>query len=297
MGVPLVAGVGHLAGRDLQCREQAGRAVADVVVGGFLRQPGPDRQRSGRCGPAPAPGFSRRRRPRPRSRGGLRYSPTTSRTFASSSGSVENLNVSRRHGCSFHSRQIRATDANEIPRCLPSSRADQCVTPSESGGPSSVATTTATSSITGGRPDRSRSCSDRDPAALVPRPPADHRRARHPDLTGDLGVRQPLGRQQHDPRPLRQPGLSRRRTQQRRQPRLVTGTQNQRGNAVRGNNHCRPAALSRYSGSSPKGKASYVRLWTAMNERDERCACMPAFSSVKAALGSNGQPIHGAATG
>jgi transposase len=30
--------------------------------------------------------------------GGLRYSPTTSRTLASSSGSVENLNVSHRHG-------------------------------------------------------------------------------------------------------------------------------------------------------------------------------------------------------
>ena len=31
--------------------------------------------------------------------GGCRYSPTTSRTLASSSGSVENLNVSTRQGC------------------------------------------------------------------------------------------------------------------------------------------------------------------------------------------------------
>jgi hypothetical protein len=30
--------------------------------------------------------------------GGFRYSPTTSRILASSCGSVENLNVSRRHG-------------------------------------------------------------------------------------------------------------------------------------------------------------------------------------------------------
>ena len=66
--------------------------------------------------------------------GGFKYNPTTSRTLASNSGSVENLNVSRRHGCRFHSRQIRATDANEIPKCLPSSRADQCVTPNASGG-------------------------------------------------------------------------------------------------------------------------------------------------------------------
>ena len=33
--------------------------------------------------------------------GGSRYSPTTSRTLASNSGSVENLNVSRRHGCTW----------------------------------------------------------------------------------------------------------------------------------------------------------------------------------------------------
>jgi hypothetical protein len=31
--------------------------------------------------------------------GGFRYSPTTSVTLATSSGSVENLNVSTRHGC------------------------------------------------------------------------------------------------------------------------------------------------------------------------------------------------------
>src|SRR5664279_1086040 len=51
-----------------------------------------------------------------------RYNPTTSRTFASSSGSVENLNVSTRHGCSFHFRQIRATVAKETPRWVASSR-------------------------------------------------------------------------------------------------------------------------------------------------------------------------------
>jgi len=43
---------------------------------------------------------------------------------------------------------MRATEAKEIPRCLPSNRADQCVTPKDSGGASNVATTTARSSNT-----------------------------------------------------------------------------------------------------------------------------------------------------
>ena len=40
VGVPLVAGIGDLAGGDLQGREQAGSAVPDVVAGGLLGQPG-----------------------------------------------------------------------------------------------------------------------------------------------------------------------------------------------------------------------------------------------------------------
>jgi hypothetical protein len=77
--------------------------------------------------------------------------------LASNSGSVENLNVSTRQGCSFHFRQIRATVAKEIPNSAPSSRADQCVTPSRAGGrpfSARVATTTSISSIVGGRPLR-----------------------------------------------------------------------------------------------------------------------------------------------
>ena len=44
VGVPVVAGIGDLAGRDLQGCEQAGGAVALVVVGLLLRKPGPQRQ-------------------------------------------------------------------------------------------------------------------------------------------------------------------------------------------------------------------------------------------------------------
>jgi hypothetical protein len=72
---------------------------------------------------------------------------------------VENLNVSTRHGCRFHFRQIRATDANDTPSSRASSRADQCVTPNDGGGFVMVATTTSASSIRRGRPGRSSSAS------------------------------------------------------------------------------------------------------------------------------------------
>jgi hypothetical protein len=91
--------------------------------------------------------------------GGFKYSPMTSRAFASSSGSVENLNVSRRHGCTRYLRQARATVADPMPRCRPSNREDQCVTPSESGGGSNVAARIAASSIVLGRPLRGSSSS------------------------------------------------------------------------------------------------------------------------------------------
>ena len=44
-----------------------------------------------------------------------------------------------------------------------------------------------------------------DAALEIAVPPADHRRARHPGRPGDLRVRDPVGGQQHDPGPLRQP--------------------------------------------------------------------------------------------
>ena len=79
---------------------------------------------------------------------------------------MENLKASCRHGCRFHSRQIRATEAKEIPNCLASSRADQWVMPNDGGGACKVATTTAASSMTGGRPERSKSCNAPIPPAV-----------------------------------------------------------------------------------------------------------------------------------
>jgi hypothetical protein len=89
----------------------------------------------------------------------------TSRTFASSAGSVENLKVSRRQGCRPHLRQIRATQTLEMPSWADSSRLDQCVTPSRAGGGSSVASTTATSSTCAGRPGFGRSARPPMPSA------------------------------------------------------------------------------------------------------------------------------------
>jgi hypothetical protein len=97
--------------------------------------------------------------------GGFRYSPTTSRILASSSGSVENLNVCTRHGCSPHFFHVVDTVKSLMPRCLASSRLDQCVTPKCGGGGSNVASTMLTGSITGGRPDFGRSSNPAIPSA------------------------------------------------------------------------------------------------------------------------------------
>ena len=84
-------------------------------------------------------------------------------TFASSSGSVENLNVSVRHGWMFHFFQNLATVTWLIPSAPPSSRDDQCVTPSVCGGGSSVRTTISASSTRPGRPERGWSSSAATP--------------------------------------------------------------------------------------------------------------------------------------
>jgi len=82
-------------------------------------------------------------------------------TLATSSGSVENLNVSDRHGLRPHSAQIRATVMCDTPPTWSaSSRDDQCVTPSFSGGGSSVAAricSRLSCPIVGGAPDRGAS--------------------------------------------------------------------------------------------------------------------------------------------
>src|SRR5947209_9838098 len=162
--MPRIAGIDDPAGGHLQRGEQRGGAVATVVIGLFSGIPG----RIGSIGAVRSSAwiwdFSSTESTTALS-GGFRYKPTTSRTLASSSGSVENLNVSDRHGCRPHLRQIVPTHTCEIPNSAPSNREDQCVIPSRCGGGSNVADTTATSSTCWGRPDFGRSVRPPIPSA------------------------------------------------------------------------------------------------------------------------------------
>ena len=78
---------------------------------------------------------------------------------------MENLKLSVRHGCSFHSRHTSATLTLDRPSSAASSRDDQCVTPSRLGGGSRVASTIATSSVVRGLPGFGRSSSPPIPSA------------------------------------------------------------------------------------------------------------------------------------
>ena len=62
-------------------------------------------------------------------------------------------------------------------------------------------------------------------------PPGDHRRPRHADPPGDLGVGHPVGGQQHDPRSLRQTGPDRARPDPRLQQLTITRSKAQRSRA------------------------------------------------------------------
>lgn len=59
--------------------------------------------------------------------GGLRYTPTTSTSFSSKSGSPESLNVRTRCGCRSRADQIRCTVEEDTPARSAIVRHDQCV--------------------------------------------------------------------------------------------------------------------------------------------------------------------------
>src|SRR4051794_30430592 len=130
----------------------------------------------------------------------------TSRTLPSSSGSVENLNVSRRQGCTPYARHARATVAFPSPSCLPSSREDQCVTAKDFGGGSNVAAMIAASSMVLGRQLLVKAD---QPAREKPIAPFDHRRARDPDQPRRGRRARTVGDREHDPRPFAMPGRDR----------------------------------------------------------------------------------------
>ena len=80
------------------------------------------------------------------------------------------------------------------PEFLPSSRLDQCVTPNVAGGLVNVATTTRSADTVRTRPGRSKS---RNAASAIAAALQQHRQPAHPNQRGDLGVRAPLGGEQH----------------------------------------------------------------------------------------------------
>src|SRR4051794_41959712 len=103
-----------------------------------------------------------------------------STTLATSSGSVENLNVSAFQGLTPYSFHTAATVAWSTPSRGASSRDDQCVTPRPFGGGVSVAATIAARSTWRGRPRPRRPAPPAPPASAQRRAPPVHRRPRPP---------------------------------------------------------------------------------------------------------------------
>src|SRR4051795_6513042 len=170
VAVPVGVGLGHLAGGHLECGEQRGGAVPDVVRRVPLGRSRSDGSTGAVRSSAWTCGFSSTQSTTALS-GGCRYSPTTSPILPSSSGSVENLKVSARQGCTPKRCQIRAMVACEIgvpsaASASASSREDQCVAPRAVGGWVRVSSSTRSRSASGsgeGLPDRGRSASPGSP--------------------------------------------------------------------------------------------------------------------------------------
>jgi hypothetical protein len=96
----------HLARGHIQGGVQVGGAMAGVVMGGPLGVPGSSGSTGAVRSSACTWVFSSTHRTRA-AWGGLRYSPTMSRTLSMNCGSVESLNASVRCGLSPNARQIR----------------------------------------------------------------------------------------------------------------------------------------------------------------------------------------------
>jgi hypothetical protein len=202
-----MAGVSHLPGGHLQRGKQGRGAVPDVVVGTSLNSAWrhrPDRlgalQRLDLALLVPTQ--------HDRVRRGSRYSPTTSRTRASSWGSVENLKVSVCQGLTSCSAQTLATVLWPMSSSAASSREDQWVTPRCSGwrgqrGGQDLGAPIAAHGLgpASSRPVGQASSQSFPHIALTP---GDHGGARDPKPLGDLAVGDALGSQQQDPGPLDQ---------------------------------------------------------------------------------------------
>ena len=124
VAVPVLAEPGHLPGGDFQGGEQGGGAMADVVVAALLVVARLHRKHFLGAVQRLDLGLLIDAQ-HDRVAGGFRYRPTMSVTLASSSGSVENLNVSAFHGRIPYFFQALVTVDLCTPRRGASSRLDQ----------------------------------------------------------------------------------------------------------------------------------------------------------------------------
>src|SRR3954447_7211463 len=149
----------HLAAGHVEGGEQRGGAGPDVVVSSPLGHPGIIGSTGAVRFSAWIWLFSSTHSTSARS-GGSRYSPTTSRTLSTNSGSLLSLKVFTRCGLSWKPRQIRPTVDRDSPLSAAIEARDQCV--ASLGARSKVATTTASicaSSIRRGPPGLGSSAS------------------------------------------------------------------------------------------------------------------------------------------
>jgi hypothetical protein len=162
--VPRVAGVGHFPGRDLQRGEQRGGAAPNVVVGLLLRDPRPNGQ--DRRGPVQRLDLALLiDAQHDRRLGRVEVEPDDVADLGPQfrvGGELERLRPPRLQP---HFCHVVDTVRSLTPRCFASSRDDQCVTPSRSGGGSNVASTIRIGSIDSGRPDFARSSKPAMPSA------------------------------------------------------------------------------------------------------------------------------------
>ncbi len=183
---------GDLAGGDLQRGEQGRGAVPDVVVGAAFGQARLQSAGSARSGPTPGSGTSRPRTARSRSRAGSGTARRRRRPWPPARGRWRTGTTPPATAARRTRARPCATVASEIPRCRASSRRRPVRHPVAS---SAAASTSPSRSRRGrsvrGRPDRVLIVQACDARGLIPVPPGDHRRPRHPDPLGDRRVRQP----------------------------------------------------------------------------------------------------------
>ena len=192
--------VGDTPGGDLQGGEQRGGPVPGVVMGALLGRSGQTRRTGWVRSKAWIWDFSSTQRTTARS-GGCRYRPTTSWTLAANCGSVENLKISARQGCTRfapHSGD-RVTAHAELAGQQPG-RPVHDAQPGRWRVEGDLEDFGAAEPPHGLRPAWPIPVGQPVQAATHrPAPTGDDRRPRTPDPLGDLGIGDAVSGQQQDP--------------------------------------------------------------------------------------------------